>query len=553
MSILVFLMNILKNIKYMIFKKHITFFSLTLISLLVIYLRNSGKYPITFADEWLYSHYSIFNDPGSAPRPNYFYLYIFSIIRFFDFDFYNIARLFNLFFFTTGCYFIFLLARNIMSEKYALAVYFLSLLSSSNAYTIFFMPEATYFCFFWIFFYTLFNFERFNNNLIILSISFSLLFFIKPHAVFLLPIILISFFLDLYKNNYSKSRLLKMSFVNFFKFIIITLFIVNLLCLLFKGEFFISFGGSEGDYEDSFLMLFNLDKITKILYSSIYYFFHHLYSFFIFIFPLTLLLINNFRQIIQHNEKKLIYLILLSITSIILYISIFQAQIYLFVEGPYEIHGRLSQRHYDFLFPGIYIIIFLLFKYTSSLNISKFFIIFAILISLILFYFNFNFSHILITDAPYYYSSSENYILMLSLLVILFILFFIFHNQFSYKKYLIIFFVFLSSFISQERLIDGFEINSKPNIYDKTALYVNTFLDKNEKIAFYGNDLASMYRLMFYFQNNSYAIHSECNSEIIIPNDDNIKYVITFCDYQINQDLITIEENDEFRLYELAK
>ena len=99
MSISVFLMNILKAIKYMAFKKNIIFLFVTLISLIVIYFRNSGKYPITFADEWLYSHYSIFNDPGSAPRPNYFYLYIFSFIRFLDYDFYNIARIFSLIFY----------------------------------------------------------------------------------------------------------------------------------------------------------------------------------------------------------------------------------------------------------------------------------------------------------------------------------------------------------------------------------------------------------------------------------------------------------------------
>lgn len=118
------------------------------LSIFYLFIRNLSSFPINFADEWLYSHFSVFEDGSKSIRTNYFYYIIYSLTSQCGNFFLQCGRAFNLLFYSIGIFTVFLLSRKYLPKDISLLVSFIALIYPNNAYTIYFMPESMFFCFF---------------------------------------------------------------------------------------------------------------------------------------------------------------------------------------------------------------------------------------------------------------------------------------------------------------------------------------------------------------------------------------------------------------------
>ena len=107
--------------------------------------RNIGIHPIIFADEWYYSKMARLMPLAEALVPSYLYLWLFSASTACGPDFLECVRAGNLLFYAGAAPFLYLTARRYLDGAWPAAIALLSLLAPLNIYTVFFMPEATYY------------------------------------------------------------------------------------------------------------------------------------------------------------------------------------------------------------------------------------------------------------------------------------------------------------------------------------------------------------------------------------------------------------------------
>lgn len=107
--------------------------------------RNLGMYPTIFADEWYYSKMARLMPLEDAIVPSYLYLWMFSASKACGDNFLDCVRIGNIVLYLGAAPFIYLVARTVAARPLAFAVATLAMLAPLNAYTAYFMPEATYF------------------------------------------------------------------------------------------------------------------------------------------------------------------------------------------------------------------------------------------------------------------------------------------------------------------------------------------------------------------------------------------------------------------------
>lgn len=163
-------------------------------ALLYLILRNSGAYPGVFADEWLYSKFSRLLPLSASELPSYLYLKLFSLSNACGPGFLQCARVLNAALFVGAAPFIYLVARPLGGKPAAALIALLATLSPASVYTVYFMPESTYYFGFWLLTYALVRPGALRPPLastlgygLLAGVLLGLLSLVKVHALFLLP------------------------------------------------------------------------------------------------------------------------------------------------------------------------------------------------------------------------------------------------------------------------------------------------------------------------------------------------------------------------------
>lgn len=152
-------------------------------------LRNTGLYPTVFGDEWSYSSAARLLPLSAAPLPSYLYLALFGATNACGAAFLDCARGLNALLFIGAAPFIFALGRRVAPAPLAAVAALASILGPLNAYTTYFMPEATYFFLFWLLSWCALGLHAQPGAVRAATTGLALgaLSLVKVHALFLLP------------------------------------------------------------------------------------------------------------------------------------------------------------------------------------------------------------------------------------------------------------------------------------------------------------------------------------------------------------------------------
>jgi phosphoglycerol transferase len=159
------------------------------LAFLYMTLRNMGIYPSIFGDEWTYSSAARLEPFSAAIIPNYLYYSAYAVTGQCGTASLECARSLNALFYIAAAPFIYLIARQLASRPVAAVVALLAVVRPANSYTAYFMPEAMYYCGFWLLSWTCFNYLRRPSawSLLGSALVLGLLTMVKVHALFLLP------------------------------------------------------------------------------------------------------------------------------------------------------------------------------------------------------------------------------------------------------------------------------------------------------------------------------------------------------------------------------
>ena len=155
--------------------------------------QSAGLYAIVFSDELSFSLHSRSIDLSHSPFPNYLYLQLYGATNACGDGFLNCARLMNVAFLIAAVPFIYLLAATRVRRSYAMAISVMPLLAPTGSYSAYFMPESAYFFMFWVLAWLVIRFGGRSDPFAWAGIgaAVGLASLVKPHALFLLPALVI--------------------------------------------------------------------------------------------------------------------------------------------------------------------------------------------------------------------------------------------------------------------------------------------------------------------------------------------------------------------------
>ena len=160
--------------------------------LLYLVFRNTGIYPMVFADEWLYSKAARLAPLSESILPSYLYLALFRTTNACGPGFLDCARVLNAVLLVASAPLIYLIAARVCERRIAMLVALASLLAPLNAFSAYFMPEAMYFFAFYVLTWAALGYKDaaplryglLTGSLLGLATA------VKVHALFLLPALL---------------------------------------------------------------------------------------------------------------------------------------------------------------------------------------------------------------------------------------------------------------------------------------------------------------------------------------------------------------------------
>ena len=158
-------------------------------TLVLIYLRNHGLYPAVFADEWYYSKMSRLMPLADSLLPSYLYLWLFSATNACGAGFLECVRASNLILFAAGLPFVYLIGRRFTTPAYAGLITLLAAAAPLNAYTMYFMPETTYWFGFCVLSWVVLTRTdwRLAPMALVAGVVLGAMSLVKVHALFLIP------------------------------------------------------------------------------------------------------------------------------------------------------------------------------------------------------------------------------------------------------------------------------------------------------------------------------------------------------------------------------
>lgn len=475
---------------------------------LIVYLtaRNSGLYPMVFADEWLYSAYSRYLPAEGSVRPSYLYFYIYGLTTYCGSAFLDCARQINVLFFALSVPLIYAVCRRFASANLSVFVSACAVFSPINSYSAYFMPESMYFFFFWLLTWCVVKGYEARPILMAAGAATVLacMSLVKPHAVFLFPALLASLFsgwiFDRNKATFKQSCRLAA--------ILIAVF---LLVRLPAGFFF---AGSNGlsimgnDYGGIASDMSGPDYLISLLPMAGFNLWGHVLTLAVlFGVPLALLLQMSIKGSENYSEaqRRQRYLGLYTGTlliSLLIIVALFAAKAVSM--GPYESIGRLSLRHYNFTFPLLLIVAASALAPTVEKSTFKFSAqwSFFVIAGLVVYAFIYRFKGYLpiLADSPELRSITKHMtgFLILCSVGLAGLLISVFNKRKGARFYLLIL-IPLTIITSASNVSKEFSSRLNPDVYDQAGKFVNQYLGKDTaKLVIFGPDLASLYRTHFY-------------------------------------------------------
>jgi phosphoglycerol transferase len=151
-------------------------------------LRNTGLYP-SVMDEYPYSTMSRLMPMANASIPDYLYFVVYNFTNQCGDGFLSCARIMNVAAFVGAAPFIYLTARRVCPRGVATLVVILALIGPINTYTAYFMPEPLYFLAFWVIAWFTLGIDSIDarRKWIVVGILIGAAALVKPHALFLIP------------------------------------------------------------------------------------------------------------------------------------------------------------------------------------------------------------------------------------------------------------------------------------------------------------------------------------------------------------------------------
>lgn len=488
----------------------IFYFVFIVFVLLFLLFRNYGLYPVVFSDEYTYSKLSRLVPLAHSPYPNYLYFFIMSFTSVCKSGFLDCARLINSTFFVLASPFIFFIACKVTTKNVALLIAALAILGPINTYTAYFMPEALYFFFFWLFSCAALSLDDSSSltRWFFPGLILGILSLIKPHALFLLPG-LVLYFIFLVWQPGNLEWIKKAS-----KVVLLFVFLVFLvkfsLGFLLAGKAGVTlFGSTYGHIVNTSIIGPNLYRRLILTIGSLKG--HLLGLCLLFSVPIVILL-THFRNIFSQGglkdpASKVAMYTLLVLVPLIIVVAFFTAS----VAGmdPSQTDFRLHMRYYDFAFPLLLIVCASQLLSESSNSSVRWRLAVVIPVGAAMIY------SIITGLAPYtpsfvdcpelrgfMYHSTVFY--LLSLLSLISLAIWAYKAHYGSKIFLFIFMPLTVAF-STVYMNDKLRFRLVPDVYDKAGLFTKAYLPTKDlsNLVVIGStsEIGGLSRTLFYVDN----------------------------------------------------
>lgn len=475
---------------------------ITLIALSFFVFRDFGVLNVV-SDERTYSTFARLVKMSDSILSNYVYLKIYSITNICGDNFYSCTKWLNELIYLLGCYLIYKISRLSINIKWAFYLLAIMIFFPINSYTSYFMPESLYFCFFWLLIYYLLAVLMHNIDIIrhyfVLGFLIAILSMIKPHALFIIPVILSFLYYINCHSEFKKSIIKKILIV-----IIVFITIRFLIGYILAGPNGLNLLGQIYAGINEKISYHHGDIFKSISDQAVNIFGHILPMLFIYFLPFIFI----FQKIGNKEKNKLapmailffgIYLTMLFISS---YFTIS-------ISG-YSVHeeiNRIHSRYYNFIIPGIFILFLTAFSDDYQFKKNKKFNFYLIIIYLILFIFIINYRlwfNPNLVDSPEIASLVFNriQIYFLGLLLFISLILYLYNHKIGLIFYSLIFFP--AYIVGSMYFVNGeFQQRSKPDIYDSAGFFVRSLLPESEisKLLIISPAETGSYRSMFILSN----------------------------------------------------
>ncbi len=182
------------TLSYLDRRKHFFFIFAVVLAFVFLVIRAWDVFPSVFPDEYVHSKNARLVALSDVNIPSYLYYAIYRLTGLFGDQFLNAARVLNAMFITLGGVFVYAVARRFTTDGVAMVIGVASILSPLSTYANYFMSEAMYFAFFWLFVYLVFRNDHSNQIVggVVAGIVFGALILVKPHAMFIIHVYPIS-------------------------------------------------------------------------------------------------------------------------------------------------------------------------------------------------------------------------------------------------------------------------------------------------------------------------------------------------------------------------
>jgi len=323
-----------------------------------IMIRNQGLYAVVFADEYIFSKLSRHVPLANAEIPSYLFYYIYGTTSYCEDGFLGCARILNAFFFASAGIFIFLVGCRVTSKQVAAYIALLSVLAPNNTYTAYFMPESLYFLLFWIFSWAVIRVgcALTYKNLLIPATMLGVAALVKPHALFIIPglVLYFAYLTSRKPARYWMARWLSTS-ASFAFMVLATKFVLG---FAFAGEngitlFGSSYGAMAGSAVSKAERYWDLLKMAGVSLGG------HFSALSLLFGTAVASILFALRRISLHSganseSLRIVFYTFSVFATLVLVVSLFTASVA--TMGPYETPFRLHMRYYNFAFPLLLIV-----------------------------------------------------------------------------------------------------------------------------------------------------------------------------------------------------
>ena len=485
-------------------------------------IRNSGLYPVVFADEYSYSRFSRLLPLADSAFPDYIYLAIYRLTNICGDGFLNCARILNAMFFVAAMPFIYLTARRVCTTSVASLVALLAVLGPINTYTAYYMPEALYFLSFWLVTWFVLRLDNSSSlrSWCIAGILLGLSALVKPHSLFILPALVAYIF---YINREIEDEWVPQAFRNasvfvafvFLSKIIIAYVLAGKAGLTIFGPSYTSIASSTVSNFQRYVELFELSSESVKG--------HMLAICLMFGLPTAFAIYASINSVASKSkiktDQKISFFSLAVLVNLILVVGLFTASVA--NGGPYESVARLHMRYYNFALPLLLVIAASQLSSESNVGILKWRALAAFPIGAAILYAVY--THLSpytpsLVDSPELrgFTAKSTVFYVLSGTSFFSLALWVYEVRMGAKSFIFFFVplavVFSTVYVNQElrnRLI--------PDVYDKAGIFTKQYLPNEDlsKVVVVGSDLAELFRSLFYLDNPNASLDAISNGAAI--------------------------------------